>query len=128
MATNHSGKVKTVGKRILVVDDSSIMRNRIKKILRDGGCEVVGEAKNGEDAIEMYDSLEPELVTMDITMRGMDGFDATKEILKHDKDARIIILSNLADENYAKKAMLIGAKGYVGKREARDILALIEKL
>ena len=69
-----------MSKRILIVDDSSMMRKMISKILLPGGHTIVGEAKNGAEAVELYKTLEPDLVTMDITMRGMDGFTAAKEI------------------------------------------------
>lgn len=115
-----------MGKRILIVDDSPIMRNIIKKMLETGGHIIAGEAKNGEEAVELYKSSKPDLVTMDITMRGMDGFAATKEILNYDDDAQIIFLSNLDKNKYGEDAKRLGAKGYVGKRELGEILSLIE--
>ncbi|MGD9213672.1 MAG: response regulator, partial [Desulfobacteraceae bacterium] len=89
-----------MGKRVLIVDDSSIMRKMIKNTLASGSHQVVGEAKNGKEAVAMYKSLKPDLVTMDITMREMDGFVAAKEILAHDGSAQIIFLSNLDEEKY----------------------------
>ena len=70
-----------MGKSILIVDDSSIMRKMIRQTLEKDNHTVVGEAKNGKDAIDMYVNLKPDVVTMDITMRDMDGFAAAKEIL-----------------------------------------------
>ena len=116
-----------MGKRILIVDDSSIMRKMIKNTLDSGNHVVVGEAKNGKDAVEMYKTLNPDLVTMDITMRDMDGFAAAKEILAHDKNAQIVFLSNLDEEKYSEDAKSAGAKGYVNKHKAKEILDLIEK-
>jgi two-component system chemotaxis response regulator CheY len=75
----------------------------------------------------MYKSLKPDLVTMDITMREMDGFVAAKEILAHDGSAQIIFLSNLDEEKYTRDARSIGAKGYVNKHKAKEILELIDK-
>jgi two-component system chemotaxis response regulator CheY len=115
-----------MGKRVLVVDDSSIMRKMIKNTLKNGSHQVVGEAKNGKDAIEMYKSLKPDLVTMDITMRDMDGFAAAKEILAYDENAQIIFLSNLDEEKYTDDAKNIGAIGYVNKHKAKEIIELIE--
>jgi two-component system chemotaxis response regulator CheY len=115
-----------MSKSVLIVDDSSIMRKMIKTILTEGGHTISGEAKTGEEAVELYRTLKPDLVTMDITMRGMDGFAAAREILRHDGDAQIIFLSNLDEDSYAEDAMRIGAKGYVGKRDTREILTLIE--
>jgi two-component system, chemotaxis family, chemotaxis protein CheY len=115
-------------KRILIVDDSSIMRKMIRQTLVDEKYAIAGEAKNGRDAVEVYRALKPDIVTMDITMREMDGFEAAKEILSFDPDARIIFLSNLDEDKYRQDAMKIGAKGYVNKHHAKSILDLINSL
>jgi two-component system chemotaxis response regulator CheY len=117
-----------MGKSILIVDDSSIMRKMIKETLMSGRHEIVGEAKSGSDAVELYKQLKPDLVTMDITMRGMDGFTAAKEILSFDSGACIIFLSNLDGEKYSQDVRQIGAKGYVNKHKANEILTLIDQL
>lgn len=117
-----------MGKTILVVDDSSIMRKMIKQTLIGAGHTIVGEAKSGDDAIALYHRLNPELVTMDITMRGMDGIAAAKAILALDADARIIILSNLDEDRFSKEAAQIGAKGYINKHKTAEILDLINRL
>ena len=115
-----------MSKRILIVDDSSMMRKMITKILEPGGHSIVGEAKNGKEAVELYKSLKPDLVTMDITMRDMDGFAAAKEILRYDDEARILFLSNLDKDKYSKDAQRLGAVGYVNKNKSREILEIIE--
>ncbi|NNG00769.1 MAG: response regulator [Desulfobacteraceae bacterium] len=117
-----------MGKRILVVDDSSIMRKMIKETLRRGDHEVIGEAKSGEDAVKQYLSLEPDIVTMDITMRGMDGLAAAREIFKQDKNARIIFLSNLDEKKYGVQALELGAVGYVNKHKSKKILDVIDTI
>ena len=117
-----------MGKTILVVDDSSIMRKMIKQTLIGAGHTVVGEAKSGDDAVVQYQRLKPELVTMDITMRGMDGIAAAKAILKFDADARIIMLSNLDEDKFSREAAQIGAKGYINKHKTAEILDLIDRL
>lgn len=117
-----------MGKRILIVDDSSLMRNRIKGLLKDVGHDIIGDAKNGKEGVELYKSLKPDLVTMDVTMREMDGFTAAKEILDYDKDAKIIFLSNLDQEKYSDDIVRIGACGYINKHKTREILELIENL
>ena len=114
-----------MGKRILVVDDSSMMRKMIEKLLVDSGHTIIGEAKNGAEAVELYKNLKPDLVTMDITMREMDGITAAKEILHHDDAAQIIFLSNLDEEKYGSDALQLGAVGYVNKRKSVEILDLI---
>ncbi len=114
-----------MSKRVLIVDDSSIMRRMIKSTLESDNHTVVGEAKNGKDAVEMYKNLNPDLVTMDITMREMDGFAAAKEILNYDPNARIIFLSNLDEDKYSEDVKSIGAIGYVNKHNTKEILDLI---
>ena len=117
-----------MGKTILVVDDSSIMRKMIKQTLNGAGHTVIGEAKSGDDAIAQYTVLNPDIVTMDITMRGMDGIAAARLILAQDADARIIILSNLDENKFSQEALQIGAKGYLNKHNTVEILHLIERL
>ena len=114
-----------MGKRILVVDDSSIMRKMIRQTLESEKHSIVGEAKNGKDAVELYRNLNPDIVTMDITMREMDGFAAAKEILGIDPDAQIIFLSNLDEDKYSQEAKRLGAKGFLSKHNAKAIVDLI---
>ena len=111
--------------RILIVDDSAMMRKMIVKTLQGGGHDVVGEATSGEQAIELYKDLSPDLVTMDITMRGMDGFEAARAILEQNSGAKILFLSNLDDEKYAAEVSQIGGLGLVTKHKPEDILTLI---
>ncbi len=114
-----------MGKRILIVDDSSIMRKMVRKTVEGEGHIVVAEAKNGREAIELYAGHRPDFVTMDITMREMDGFAAAREILSRDEDAKIIFLSNLDEEKYSKDARKIGAIGYINKHRPKEILNII---
>ncbi len=117
-----------MGKHILIVDDSSIMRKMIRRTLEPRGHKIVGEAQSGREAVRMYKSLKPDLVTMDVTMRGMDGLTAAKEILQHDDKAQILFLSNFNAEAYSENAALMGAIGYVNKNKSRDILDLISDI
>ncbi len=112
-------------KRVLIVDDSSMMRKMISKLLTGDGHELVGEAKNGLEAIELYKFLQPDIVTMDITMRDMDGLAAAKEILLFDKTAHIVFLSNLDEERYREEVESIGAIGFTSKHKSKEILAFI---
>ncbi len=116
-----------MNKRILIVDDSSMMRKMISKLLGPPGHVVVGEAKSGEEAVELYKSLKPDIVTMDITMREMDGITAAKEILQFDGNANIIFLSNLDEDKYCEDIEKLGAVGFVNKHKSKDILDLIER-
>ncbi len=115
-----------MAKRILIVDDSSMMRKMISRLLTPPGHAIVGEAKNGQEAVSLYRELQPDIVTMDITMRGMDGVTAAKEILSLDQSARIIFLSNLDEEKYRGEVEQLGAMGFVSKHHAEEVLQLID--
>ncbi len=117
-----------MGKKVLIVDDSSIMRKMIRQTITENNHTVVGEAKNGKDAVEMYKNLKPDVVTMDITMREMDGFSSAKEILEFDKEAKIIFLSNLDEQKYSREAKEMGALAYVNKHNAKDIVKILDQL
>lgn len=116
-------------RRVLVVDDAAFMRMMIKNILVDGGFEIVGEAENGRDAIEMFEELRPDLVTMDITMPEMDGIDAVKAILEIDRNAKIIMCSAMGQQAMVIDAIQAGAKDFVVKPFKPDrVLAAINKI
>ncbi len=117
-----------MSKSILIVDDSSMMRKMLKASLVSNGHTIAGEAKDGLEAVEMYQRLKPDLVTMDITMRGMDGFAAAKEILASDSMADIIFLSNLDKEKYRSETETIGARGFINKHKVDEILRLIDAI
>ncbi len=114
-------------KRILIVDDSSMMRKMIAKILQPPKHLVVGEARNGIEAVQMYKALKPDIVTMDITMREMNGLEAAEEILKHDNQAQIIFLSNLDEKKYRHEVEELGGIGFVNKHQSKEILSIIDK-
>jgi len=101
--------------KILVVDDSLIMRKNLSKLLTSMGHEVVYAAKNGVEAIEAYQAKRPDLVTMDITMPDMNGIDAVKAIRADDPDAKIIMVTSHAEEHMLITSMFIGAAGYIIK-------------
>ena len=101
--------------RVLVVDDAKFMRTLVKDALVPSGHEIVGEAENGNVAVELYKKLKPDLVTMDITMREKDGIEAAQEILQFDPAAKIIMVTALGQENLLTKAIKIGVKDFVVK-------------
>jgi two-component system, chemotaxis family, chemotaxis protein CheY len=117
-----------MGIRVLVVDDSGFMRKRIVEELKAQGHSVVGEAKGGNEAVELYRTLRPDLVTMDITMRDKDGITAAKEILSEDPDANILFLTILNDEKYKSEAEKLGAKGFINKTDHMSIAQVIREL
>lgn len=100
-------------KRALIVDDSALKRRSIKNLLETSGFEVVGEADNGLTAIQLYNDLKPDIVTMDITMPKLDGLRAIKMIKEIDNGARIIIITSLGNEHQVKDAISLGAVGFI---------------
>jgi two-component system chemotaxis response regulator CheY len=101
--------------RVLVVDDAAFMRKVVSDALNGGGHEVIGEAANGAEAIARYQELQPDLMTLDITMPEMDGLTALKEIIAIDPRARIIMCSALGQESKVLEAIKGGAKDFVVK-------------
>ena len=103
--------------RVLVVDDSMFVTKQISQILTSEGFEVVGTASDGQEGLEKYKELYPnvDLVTMDITMPKMDGVAALEQIMDFDKNAIVVMISALGKQDLVKKALLIGAKNYIVK-------------
>ena len=104
-----------MSKRVMIVDDSRLVRVQLEDVLKGTDYEVAAYCRSGEDAIEQYAAVQPDLVTMDIIMQGMDGLDAAEVILKHDPNARIVMVSSLAYDDTFERAKAIGAKGFVDK-------------
>lgn len=104
-----------MGKRVLIVDDAAFMRMMIKDILTKNVYDVVGEAENGQVAVEKYRDLKPDLVTMDITMPEMDGIAAVKEIKSQDPAARVIMCSAMGQQAMVIDAIQAGAKDFIVK-------------
>lgn len=111
-----------MSKRIMVVDDSRLVRIQLGEILEGTDYEIVAYCRCGEDAIEQYATVQPDLVTMDIIMPGMDGLDAAEIILKNNPEARILIVSSLAYEDTFERAKKIGARGFIDKPFDRELL------
>jgi len=115
--------------KVLIVDDAAFMRIQIKSMLGKNGYDVVGEAENGMQALEKYKELQPDVVTMDITMPEMNGLDALRELVKIDAQAKVVMVSAMGQEAMVRDAILSGAKGFIVKPFKEDgILAAIKKL
>ena len=113
---------------ILVVDDAAFMRLNLRNILGEFGHEVVGEAENGKQAVEKYKDLEPDLVTLDITMPEMDGIEAAAKLKEIDKDVKMIMCSAIGQQAMVIKAIEAGAKDFIVKPFNQDrIKEAIEK-
>jgi DNA-binding NarL/FixJ family response regulator len=107
--------------RVLLVDDHSLVRKGFRRMLEDDPeIRVVGEAANGQQAIQLAQELHPRVIVMDMAMPGLDGIQATREILKQTPETSVLILSMYSDENYVRNALDAGARGYLLK-EALDV-------
>lgn len=109
-------------KRVLIVDDAAFMRMSIKTILEKNGFQVAGEAENGSVAVTKYKELQPDIVTMDITMPEKDGVLALKEIRSIDPNAKVVMISAMGQESFVREAVKLGAKGFVVKPFKEDYL------
>lgn len=116
-------------RKVLITDDSVFVRTMLKKILVANGYEVVGEAKNGKEAVNMYKELSPDIVTMDITMPDMDGVHVVKEIIEIDPVATIVMCSAENNRTEIFHAIKAGAKEFIMKPfEEEDVINIFQKV
>ena len=101
--------------RVLIVDDALFMRTMLRNIFVESGFEVVGEAGNGNDAVEKYRALGPDLTTMDIVMPEKNGLEALKQIIGFDPRARVVMCSALGQESLIIEALEAGARDFIVK-------------
>jgi two-component system chemotaxis response regulator CheY len=102
-------------KRVLIVDDALVMRLMLKDLLEKNGYEVVGEAKNGFECIELFKELNPDLVTLDIAMPECDGLQALKELKKINPEAKVVMISALGQKIQVLEAIKNGASDFIVK-------------
>lgn len=118
-----------MSKRVLIVDDAAFMRMMIKDVLSKNGYEIVGEAENGQKAIEKYKELTPDLVIMDITMPEVDGIQAVKEIKSSDPDAKIVMCSAMGQQAMVIESIQAGARDFIVKPfQADRVLEAVKKV
>ena len=109
--------------RILVADDHPTILEMVKNILKaHRGFEVVGEARDGQHAVSLAESLKPDVIVINVTMPKMSGFEAARRIRVHVPDSAIVILSSHKDQQFIEEARKAGANGYVGKSDADEQL------
>ncbi len=101
--------------KLLIVDDSNIMRRRIERSQQFEELQVVGTAGNGIEALEMFHKTNPDMVTMDLTMPQMDGIECISKLVQLKPAVRILVISALADKATAVEAMERGANGFLNK-------------
>lgn len=118
-----------MGRKVLITDDTAFMRMTLRNILEKNGYEVVGEAEDGQVAVEKYAELKPDLVTMDITMPRMDGITAIKKIIEGDSQAKIIVCSAMGQKALVIEALNAGARDFIVKPfQAERIINAIQKV
>lgn len=118
-----------MGLRILIVDDALFMRNMLRDIFVSAGFEVVGEAGNGQEAVERYRELRPDLVTMDIVMPLRSGIEALQDIMSFHPQARVVMCSALGQETLVVEAVEAGASDFIVKPfKAERVLEVVRRV
>ncbi|MEM0940703.1 MAG: response regulator [Bacteroidota bacterium] len=116
-------------KRLLIVDDSSVMRRTIEKNLKEYDLEIIGQAANGMEALEIIKNEMPEVITLDITMPEMDGIACLEEIMKIHPAAKVMMITALADKHTGLTALDKGARGFMFKPvNSEDLAKAFDKL
>lgn len=107
--------------RLLIVDDDPLAALSLQTILSVKGFDVIATGHSGEEAIDLYDQLQPDLLLMDIRMDGINGLEAARRILSRHSDAKILFLTTFSDDGYIKEAISLGAMGYVLKQNYENL-------
>jgi DNA-binding NarL/FixJ family response regulator len=109
---------------VLLAEDHANFRKSLKLLIESGGdIEVVGEAKNGREAVRLTKTLHPKVIVMDIAMPLLNGLEATQQIMEASPTTRVLILSAHPDPEYVKQAVIYGASGYLIKQSSTHVLA-----
>jgi DNA-binding NarL/FixJ family response regulator len=110
--------------KVLLAEDHAEYRKSLKVLVEsDGDIEVIGEAKNGCEAVRLNKCLHPDVIVMDVAMPLLNGLQATRQILATSPAAKVLILSSHSDPEYIEQAMILGASGYLLKQSSADVLA-----
>lgn len=126
--TGQKVKKTVSAKRVLVVDDALIMRERIKEIAMRAGWLIAGEAKTGLEAVEMFRRERPDLVTLDIVMPEMDGVAALKQMIEWDAQAQVVMISAVNQREKLSECIRSGAMDFIVKPfDKADLLSFFEK-
>lgn len=110
---------------IVIVDDDHLVVSSLKTIVTASGIDVLAVGHNGMEAIKLYEEYRPDLILMDIRMEEMNGIEASKEILKIDSNAKILLITTFQDDEYISEALSLGCKGYILKQNIQGIIPAI---
>lgn len=115
--------------KVLIIDDSRTSRRILSNILSQAGHEIVGEAPNGQIGYEKYIELQPDIVTLDITMPVLDGLGALKKIMAHDPDALVVMVTAAGQKDKMVQAIKLGATEFIQKPfQPSQILSIISNI
>ncbi|MCD6238403.1 MAG: response regulator [Thermotogae bacterium] len=115
--------------RILIVDDSPLIRKMVRKALEPEGFQIAGEAKNGQEGVNLYKKLKPDVIVMDVTMPVKGGLDAAREILSDFPETKILLLSAMGDKELIQEAKSVGVKLNLQKPfKPKEIIDSIKKV
>jgi two-component system chemotaxis response regulator CheY len=115
-------------KSVLIVDDSQVMRNMLAKFFTDNGFNVVGMAEDGVQAIELFEQLNPDIMTLDIIMPKMRGTEVLETIMARYPEAKVVMASSVSDARTVMKCLKIGAKQYILKPyDEQKVMTAIKK-
>ena len=118
-----------MGIDVLIADDLKFIKLVLQELVEKAGFRVVGEASNGQEAVELYQAKRPDVVLMDITMPKMDGLAALKQILAVDPEAKVIMCSALGQQSLIVQALQLGAKDFIVKPFREDrVIGAIKKI
>lgn len=109
--------------RLMIVDDSNIIRNRIERSFKDSEIQIVATASNGVEALQKFQETSPDFITMDLTMPQMDGLECIQRIVAQGTGVSILVVSALADKATALQALQYGARGFICKPFSEEDLA-----
>ena len=104
-----------MAKTLVVTDDAAIIRQKVKEAARSAGWEIVGEARNGKEAVERYIDLRPTVMTIDLVMPEYDGIYALREIMAADPNAKVIVVSAIGQKSVLQDAFKLGAVDFIVK-------------
>lgn len=127
--SNAGGNKMGLGTKILVIDDSPFISKAVRKAVEPEGFEVVGQAFNGREGLEMINQYQPEIIILDVTMPFMDGMETAENIYRKNPNAKVIMLSAMGDEKLVESAKRIGVKCFLNKPfKAEEMVATIKSL